>query len=87
MRAVARYDWGRWLADCPNTLCANALALTIGQEQWLCRWYDNRGVPDGCGTTAPIDWPDNPMEIMAALATKPESQRHWQPEEAEAAQP
>lgn len=74
MRAVARYDWGRWVADCPNPRCTNADALEVGQTQFHCT-----GVEGSCGTWASIDWPDDPVTIERDLAHLPESQQHWRP--------
>lgn len=82
MEAVAFYDYGRWVANCPNPACTNALALERGQEQWLCRFQ--AGTPqvprwEGCGTSAPIVWPDNATAIERDLASLPESAQHWEP--------
>lgn len=85
MEAVAFYDYGRWVADCPNPACTNALALEPGQEKWLCRFPTGaREHPrwEGCGTTAPIAWPEDPGAIEKSLAGLPESQQHWKPEPA-----
>lgn len=81
MRAIAVYDWGRWVADCPNPACTNALAVEPGQTGWLCRYVSPAtGQVIGCNTQAPLDWPPDPHAIAAALADKPESARCWRPE-------
>lgn len=79
MHAVARVDWGRWVADCPNPDCTNAMELASGQRQWACR-FTAGGRIQGCGTIAPIDWPKDVAEIEAGIAGKPESAQQWRPE-------
>lgn len=84
MRAVAFFDYGRWVADCPAPGCTNALALEPGQRTWLCRWVNpNNGNVIGCGTTAPLDWPADRADIEASLIGLPESAQHWKPEPAD----
>jgi hypothetical protein len=79
--AVARYDWGRWVADCPNPACTNAMQLDRGQARYECRFpLDDQGHAfGGCGTVAPLGWPDDPKAIEVELAGMPESQRQWRP--------
>lgn len=81
--AIARLDWGRWLADCPNPECTNAMALEVGQQRWHCRFpLDSVGHAwGGCGVTAGVVWPDNPESIARELAGLPEAKRNWRPEE------
>ena len=81
--AVAFYDYGRWVADCPNPQCTNALLVDPGQQKWLCRYVDNLGRVQGCLTSAPLAWPENREAIEADLAGKPESAQHWKPGAAE----
>ncbi|MFC7276217.1 hypothetical protein ACFQS1_19670 [Paractinoplanes rhizophilus] len=85
--AVARYDWGRWVADCPSPDCTNAMLLDPGQQRWQCRFpLDDHGHAfGGCGTVVPIDWPASPRAIELDLAGMPESQRQWRPEQSRAA--
>lgn len=73
MKAVAYLNWGRWVADCPNPACTNAMQVEPGQAQFECTR------PAGCGTTAPLAWPDDPAAVEAEVADLPESQRHWKP--------
>lgn len=81
--AVAYVNWGRWVADCPNPTCTNALELEVGQQHWKCEWVrDRHGNLDGCRTTAPIDWPADPAAVEQDLAARPEADRHWRPEPA-----
>jgi hypothetical protein len=83
--AVARFDWGRWVADCPNPACTNAMQLDLGQAEFACRFLidEKRRAYGGCGTTAPIDWPDDPAAIEAGLAGLPEGAQNWKPEAAD----
>jgi hypothetical protein len=81
--ATARLDWGRFVADCPNPACANAMGVEPGQELFRCEFP--AGTPqapriDGCRTVAPIDWPADPEAIWRAVADLPESQQQWRPE-------
>lgn len=81
MRAVAFYDWGRWVADCPNPACTNALALELGQTAWFCHYLNPAtGNVTGCLTQAELVWPEDPASIMSSLAGQPESARQWRPE-------
>jgi hypothetical protein len=81
VKAVARLDWGRWLADCPAPHCTNAMQLKPGQEQFACRFLvdPQRQLYGGCGTTAPIEWPANVAAIEADLTSRPEPAQNWKP--------
>jgi hypothetical protein len=80
MQAVARLDWGRWVADCPNPMCSSAMHLERGQRDFHCRFkLDDRGNYGGCGTLAPIAWPGDPAGIEAGVADLPESRQQWRP--------
>jgi hypothetical protein len=81
VKAVARLDWGRWLADCPAPHCTNAMQLKPGQEQFACRFLvdPQRQLYGGCGITAPIEWPANVAAIEADLTSRPESAQNWKP--------
>lgn len=83
MKAIARLDWGRWLADCPAPNCTNAMPLEIGQQQFNCRYLidPQRQAYGGCGTTAPVEWPPDPGTIQADLAAEPEGKQNWRPDE------
>jgi hypothetical protein len=81
--AVARYDWGRWVADCPSPTCTNAIGLAVGQKTFQCGYWVGPRPEDrvpGCGAVAPLAWPADPAAIEVELAGVPESQRHWKPE-------
>lgn len=80
MHAIARVDWGRWVADCPNPDCTNAMILSEGQQTWGCRFVAD-GRIQGCGTTAPIAWPADVAAVEAGVAGRPESAQQWQPKE------
>jgi hypothetical protein len=80
--AVARLDWGRWVADCPNPQCTNAMGLEIGQATFRCEFP--AGPPtapriDGCRTVVPLDWPADPQAIEDEVAGLPESEQNWRP--------
>lgn len=83
--AVARFDWGRWVADCPSPTCMNAMQLEPGQEQFECRFLidPQRQAYGGCGTVAEIEWPDDVAGIERETEGKPESEQNWRPEETE----
>lgn len=82
MKAIARLDWGRWLADCPSPTCTNAMVLEPGQLEFRC-WFRIGSGPQqygGCGTVAPIEWPADKATIDAEMAGKAESEQNWRPE-------
>jgi hypothetical protein len=86
--AVARLDWGRFVADCPNPACTNALAVEPGQEMFKCEFKG--GTPaapriEGCRTVAPLDWPADPDAVWREVADLPESQQNWRPQTGEEA--
>lgn len=69
--ALAYYNWGRWVADCPAG-CGNAIALQPKQNQYHCA--------SGCNMIAEVEWPPNPEEIWRALQDRPlERTRNWAP--------
>lgn len=77
---AVRLDWDRWVVDCPSPICTNAMLMQIGQREFLCRFpVDDRGNFDGCGTSAIVDWPDNPEGIQHGMAGLPEAKREWRP--------
>jgi hypothetical protein len=74
---AAIYDWGRWTVQCP--VCGNGLKVAPSQPALICQWANGRGEIEGCGATIAVDWPANPGQIVAELATLPEARRHWEP--------
>lgn len=83
MKAVARLDWGRWIADCPNPSCTNAIQLEQGQAEFQCRFLadEKRQLYGGCGTVAPVEWPEDVAGISRTGAGGPDSARNWRPEQ------
>jgi hypothetical protein len=84
MKAIAYLNWGRWVADCPNPACTNALKVEPGQQDWECVYTTGpRDYPrtEGCRTRATLEWPTNIDDINRRTADLPESQRHWTPDE------
>jgi hypothetical protein len=79
--AVARLDWGRWVADCPSPTCSNAMQLDRGQAEFHCRFLidPQRQAYGGCGTVAAIDWPDDADAIQRGLQDQPEGAQNWRP--------
>ncbi|HEX2551625.1 MAG TPA: hypothetical protein VHK64_08530 [Nocardioidaceae bacterium] len=82
MKAIARLDWGRWLADCPSPTCTNAMVLQPGQEEFRCRFLAGPRLDQygGCGTVASIEWPDDKATVDADMAGRAESEQNWRPE-------
>jgi hypothetical protein len=87
--AVAFLSWGRWVADCPNPECSNAMGLDPGQAEFWCHTTDRQGRPEppaagvACGTRAPVAWPPD-AEVTAvdvAAAGLPPAHRSWSPGE------
>lgn len=70
MITLARVNWGRWIADCPQ--CDDAREVTPGQPSMMC----------AAGHAADIGWP-NPAAVVAigdALARRPDPRnQNWYP--------
>lgn len=83
MKAVARLDWGRWVADCPAPNCKNAMQLERDQAEFRCRFLadEKRQLYGGCGTVAPIEWPEDVAGIGRAVIGEPEGAQNWRPEQ------
>ena len=81
MKAIARLDWGRWVADCPSPYCTNAMMLEPGQQEFRCRFLidPQRQAYGGCGASAPIEWPADAAGVQAGQAGKPEAEQNWRP--------
>ncbi len=81
MVVSARLDWGRWVADCPNPICSNAMQLEQGQREFRCRFLIDaqRQAFGGCGTVAALSWPADPGSIERDLSGLPESEQNWRP--------
>jgi len=82
MDAVVYHNWGRWVADCPQSGCPNAE-----------HYGEPSGSPRGglelewfrcsfCGWTGRAVWPDNLSGIEKVLRLRPvPSTRNWLPGE------
>ena len=74
IRARARVNHGRWIADCPRPYCAHAMRLTPGQAAFHC------GGEGGCQLVAEVEWPADADGIWAALVERPvPGTRNWYP--------
>jgi hypothetical protein len=74
VRALAYYNHGRWVADCPHEGCFSALAVEGGGSATCAV------PPSGCGRRYEVEWPGNAAAIERALAVRPEENRNWFPE-------
>lgn len=74
---VAFMSWGRWVADCPNAACTNAMALERGQSLFRCHVPSGMGT---CGAVAGIDWPAYADEVEQRMASRPPAEQSWKPE-------
>lgn len=74
---------GDWVADCPRDGCGNVEFLYTPSRMngprdqrrsfFLCSY---------CGAQAPVDWPHNEHEILAALTVRPlPGSRNWYPQD------
>ena len=76
LRARARVNHGRWIADCPRPYCANAMRLDPGQAVFHCAGEG------GCRMVAEVEWPADADGIWAALGERPvPGTRNWYPHE------
>lgn len=74
--AYAYANWGRWVVDCPQPFCDNAMKVDCWQERFECLG------PDSCGYSSPITWPADPEAIEILLAMRPAKKtRNWLPSE------
>jgi hypothetical protein len=73
MNTLARINYGRWIADCPEPGCYDAKGLRLGQTGMVCA--------DGHPST--VVWPSEieRMAVEAALARRAlPGDRNWFPE-------
>lgn len=71
----AYVNHGRWIAECPEQNCHNALKLHGGETTFLCR--TDLG---GCGKESMIAWPFDAEGIWVALNQRPmPATRNWFP--------
>lgn len=72
MTVYAYVNAGRWIADCPDARCGNAVALTPKQTQYHC--------VQGCNLITDLAWPPDAEEITRALAARSHDvNRNWAP--------
>lgn len=72
--ATAYVNHGRWVADCPQPGCTNAIALTPNQSLFHCAGLG------GCQQVSTVAWPVGADDIWAELRRRPsESNQHWAP--------
>lgn len=73
---AAFMSWGRWVADCPNPACANAMGLERGQTVFRCHIPSGIGV---CGTVADVQWPTEPDadDVEQVMADRPPASQSW----------
>ncbi len=78
LRATAYHNWGRWVADCPNTKCNNAEDV-VGQTFFCgCQGSGVCGHGQPCRTVSKIVWPENVEAINHVLSVRPvPSTRNW----------
>jgi hypothetical protein len=72
--ALAYYNHGRWVVDCPHEGCFSALAVESGGGVTCA------APPAGCGRRYEVEWPANAPTIERVLAVRPEQNRNWFPE-------
>ncbi len=66
---LARVDWGRWLADCPNALCANgAEMVSVQTPVFICA---SCGSPESGGKWYAVKFPCNKAAIERELLLRP----------------
>lgn len=86
-KILARVNQGRWIAECPNVWCGNAIVASVKTPLYICtscgsrendqRWYL-------------VEFPARKREIEAELLKRPAARsvearnRNWSPGETEA---
>lgn len=69
----ARVNWSRWIADCSNPHCRDAMMLPPGTPGMRCK---------DCGAISEVVWPPDVEAITVVLARRPaEWNRNWAPPE------
>lgn len=72
--AVARMNYGRWLADCD---CGSAVLLFRCTAAWF--WCPACGNATSSGKLRPVIWPENHAQIDIDMATLPAQLAQWPP--------
>lgn len=79
VRALARVDHGRWLADCPFDGCRSAQLVSPNDPRFFCPECLNAQV---AGAFVAVEWPAEPEKVEALLARRPSpANRNWIPTE------
>lgn len=82
MEAIARVNWGRWLADCPRPFCANAEHFGANRAGHVGGLTPRGFTCSECGLQCPVQWPPNVDDITFILGLRPvPATRNWQPPE------
>jgi len=85
MRSItAYYNWGRWVAECPEPDCFGAEQLDRNQTAFECNCVAPgvcRHSSLRCGAEAFVSWPDDPETIEAVCEPRPVNNRNWHPYE------
>ena len=82
LHATAYHNWGRWVADCPNTKCNNAEEVAGRTFVCGCQSSDACGHGEPCRTISKILWPEDVETINHVLSVRPvPSNRNWTPGE------
>lgn len=68
--ALAYFNWGRWVVDCPANDCGSAALLEKGQGIFHC--------PE-CKYVSKVMWPYNVDEITEVLEIRDKRHRNWFP--------
>jgi hypothetical protein len=81
--AAAYLNFDRWVADCPNPRCTNAMQVWPGQREFRCepplRPDGSRSWQGHCGLVVPLDFPPDPGAVEADYAHLPEAHRSEPP--------
>lgn len=67
--ALAYYNWGRFVAECPADGCGDAREVRPEQTTEQC----------ANGHRFDVEWPADAARIVATLAQRPEKYRSWFP--------
>lgn len=67
--AMAYYNHGRWIADCPEN-CGFAILLQSRQGMFHC---------NECQVMWPVEWPSDVDEITEVLEVRKKKHRNWFP--------
>ena len=84
----ASVNHGRWVVDCPNDGCRNAILVSQREPYYICT---DCGSPENAGRWYAVIFPSNKSEIEAVLLKRPALKpseaetRNWTPGEAAAA--